>query len=392
MTDLPIRLKGMTWGHPRGIDPLRAVSRVMRERGIDVQWDERSLQGFEEASIAELASRYDMIAIDHPFMGMAYEQAALQPVDTILGDAFTNELQQFSVGPGYASYLWRERLWAVPIDAAAQVAALRQDLLANADLAAPASWAEVFSLAESLPVGQKIGLAANPTHLLLAFATICHAVSDNKSSLSDLRPGWWRDDGIDIPTAKAGLELLRQLMDVVHPLSWSADPIDLFEHMVREDDIVYTPVAFGYSNYARAQNGGSALSFRAVPSMEGSVGAGMLGGVGLAVSRRCTEIQAVGEYLRFVACADIQAGLYLDAGGQPAHRAAWTRPETEKICPHFFGATLASLDKSFMRPRIPAYPSFQRDGGKLLYSLLHEQKTADMDIITALNKLWVGIP
>src|ERR1700761_1451878 len=123
-----ISLRGMTWSHPRGLDPLVACVAPLRDLGVDVTWDARSLQGFEEASIQQLASQYDLIAIDHPFMGDAYRQKALQPVDRVVGEDFAAELRQSSVGPSFRSYLWHDRLWAVPIDAAAQVAAFRADL------------------------------------------------------------------------------------------------------------------------------------------------------------------------------------------------------------------------------------------------------------------------
>ena len=123
------RLRGMTWSHPRGLDPLLASVPSLEELGVAVTWDARSLQGFEEASIERLASEYDLIAIDHPFMGDAFAQGALQPVDSIVGEAFVAELKANSVGPSFESYLWNGRLWAIPVDAAAQVAAFRADLL-----------------------------------------------------------------------------------------------------------------------------------------------------------------------------------------------------------------------------------------------------------------------
>src|SRR3954454_16362600 len=92
------RLRGMTWSHPRGLDPLLAAGPPLKELGVAVIWDARSLQGFEEASIERLASEYDLIAIDHPFMGDAFAQGALQPVDSIVGEAFVAELKANSVG------------------------------------------------------------------------------------------------------------------------------------------------------------------------------------------------------------------------------------------------------------------------------------------------------
>jgi multiple sugar transport system substrate-binding protein len=390
MNDTSMQLRGMAWDHPRGIDPLRATAQWLEKQGVRVHWAARSLQGFEEASIAQLAAEYDLIAIDHPFMGDAFRQGALQPVDEILDSSFMLELQRNSVGASYESYRWRNKLWAVPIDAAAQVAAFRPDILTTQGGVAPQTWDEVFHLAAKLRAGLKIALPANPTHILLAFATICHTVAADGRVQDDLRPGWWRDDGIDPQTADEALNLLRRLLDIVHPMSWDADPIMIFEHMVRHDDIVYTPIAFGYSNYARASSFDRPLSFRGVPSMDGSVIGGMLGGVGLAASRRCVSTDAVATALHFIAGGAVQRGLYAQSGGQPAHRSAWTDAGVNSICPNFFEPTLASLDRSFVRPRISAYPAFQRDGGLLLHKLLRSS-ASNAEVIDALNGAWMQL-
>jgi multiple sugar transport system substrate-binding protein len=384
---MSIALKGMTWSHPRGVRPLLAAAEVLKTRGIDVQWDARSLQGFEEASIAELAERYDMIAIDHPFMGRAFEQGALARVDEIVGEAFVAELRASSVGPSFDSYIWNDALWAIPVDAAAQVAAYRHDLLAKHGLNAPRSWDDVFALIDALPP-ESVAMPANPTHLLLAFATICEAVSNVAGVQGDLRPNWWRDDGIERQTALDALAILRRFMARVHPMSWTSDPIEVFDRATSTDEIAYVPIAFGYSNYARAADVERPLHFTAVPSGDGDVGSGMLGGVGLCVSRRCQSPEAVAEVLRFVAGGATQTGLYLEAGGQPAHRDAWTSAATERVCPNFFGSTLPSLDRSFVRPRLAAYPGFQRDGGKLLYDLLRQPGMSDEAIIGAFDDMW----
>lgn len=386
-----ITLKGMTWSHPRGLDPLLAASEAIRKEGINVQWDARSLQGFEEASIEDMTREYDLIAIDHPFMGKAFEQGALMPLDALLGASTMAMLRASSVGVSLDSYVWKGAVWAVPVDAAAQVSAARVDLLAHYGSGFPQTWDEVFVLCDRLPASVYVAVPANPTHLLLAFATICQAVSDDRTVQTDLRPGWWTNEGFAREAALAALRLMRRFMSYVHPISWESDPIEIFEHMARHDDIAYTPVAFGYSNYARPAAGQQPLHFRGVPVIKHGPGSGMLGGVGLAVARRCEgthAMDAIGTFLKFVSNATVQSGLYLDAGGQPAHRAAWDAPRTEVVCPHFFADTLASLDASFVRPRIAAFPAFQRQGGVLLHTLLQDTKSADEDIVQQLNALW----
>jgi multiple sugar transport system substrate-binding protein len=65
-----IKLRGMTWNHPRGYDPMVAVSAIWKDRtGVEIDWDKRSLQDFESYPVEELAARYDFIVIDHPHVG-----------------------------------------------------------------------------------------------------------------------------------------------------------------------------------------------------------------------------------------------------------------------------------------------------------------------------------
>ncbi|TIU26397.1 MAG: carbohydrate ABC transporter substrate-binding protein, partial [Mesorhizobium sp.] len=65
-----VSLKGMTWNHPRGYDPMVACSRLWQEKtGVSIEWEKRSLQDFESFSVEELARAYDLIVIDHPHVG-----------------------------------------------------------------------------------------------------------------------------------------------------------------------------------------------------------------------------------------------------------------------------------------------------------------------------------
>src|SRR6185437_13848197 len=76
------KLKGMTWNHPRGFDPMVETSRIWRDKtGVDIEWDKRSLQDFESFPVEELARAYDMIVIDHPHVGQITAENCLAPLD-----------------------------------------------------------------------------------------------------------------------------------------------------------------------------------------------------------------------------------------------------------------------------------------------------------------------
>ncbi|MFY9511985.1 MAG: carbohydrate ABC transporter substrate-binding protein, partial [Rubrivivax sp.] len=118
------RLRGMTWDHPRGVDPLVACATLWQQRsGVAIDWERRSLQDFESFPVDELARRYDLIVIDHPHVGQVMRENCLRPFD----GAGLAGIADGSVGASYNSYHWQGRQWALPIDAATQVQAWRPD-------------------------------------------------------------------------------------------------------------------------------------------------------------------------------------------------------------------------------------------------------------------------
>ncbi len=62
-----ITLKGMTWDHPRGYDPMIATSREFNKNHsgkIELQWEKRSLQAFADRPIQNMTNEFDLIVID----------------------------------------------------------------------------------------------------------------------------------------------------------------------------------------------------------------------------------------------------------------------------------------------------------------------------------------
>ncbi|MGH8262594.1 MAG: carbohydrate ABC transporter substrate-binding protein, partial [Steroidobacteraceae bacterium] len=82
-------LRGMAWDHPRARNPLEAISAAWsKERGVPVRWDARPLKYFEDQPLEELATSYDLVLIDHPFVGTAATSGLIAPVDDFVDAAY----------------------------------------------------------------------------------------------------------------------------------------------------------------------------------------------------------------------------------------------------------------------------------------------------------------
>ncbi|SDD79307.1 multiple sugar transport system substrate-binding protein [Paracoccus isoporae] len=337
MTDL----RGMTWNHPRGYDPMVAVSAAWaREHGVTLHWDKRSLQDFESFPVEKLARDYDLIVVDHPHVGQITAEGCLHP----LPDA--PDIAQASVGLSYPSYRWQGRQWAYPIDAAAQVQAIRPDLIDTP----PANWDAVLRLAQS----GKVALPLRAPHSLMCFITL--AANDGHKVRTD-GPGPFVDRAGGI----AALERLAALAELVDSACYGWDPIDVLGRMSRTDEIACVPLVYGYVSYARADSPGHRLSFHDIPETTRGAGVGgsALGETGIAVSAFSAAPEAAIAFARHVAGPEIQRSLYARSGGQVGHGAAWHDPVVDEAAGQFYSGTARTLEAAVLRPRHDGYMPFQ---------------------------------
>ncbi len=357
-----VTLKGMTWDHARGYEPVRVASDAFRRLYPDVriEWEKRSLKDFGDYPVDALARAYDLIMIDHPHVGISSAQGVLLPLDLHLPAAYLADQAAHTVGPSHRSYRWNGHQWALAVDAAAQVASYRPDLLGAEQL--PRTWQEVVELARSLPAGRKIGWPLCPTDAMCSFLTLC-AGAGGDAFFSETA-------GIPRPVGEAALERMLGLLPLLHESSLASNPIRMYDRMAQEDDIVYVPLAFGYSNYARSGFAEKLLRFANIPSETGAPTGALLGGVGIAVSASSRAIPPAVEFARFLADGELQRTLYAEHDGQPGHAAAWRDAEVNRYTHGFFADTYETLAASYLRPRHAAFPAFQERAGVLLHEAL----------------------
>jgi multiple sugar transport system substrate-binding protein len=357
-------LRGMTWKHDRGLAPLLATAARWSETHPDVriEWEARSLQGFADHPIRGLAEEFDLLVLDHPFMGTVATGGYLVPLDTHIAPEVLSRLRSETVGASHESYFYRGHQWALAIDAAAQVAGYRQDLLEAAGAAVPSTWDEVFKLA---PIRKGFVTAPLlPVDSFCSFLTLCTSLGETPFAAGS-------GQVVGKHAGQSALQQLQALGEFAVKEAQQMNPIAVWERMSSSDEIAYCPIAFGYSNYARPGYRRAPIHFTNIPSRPPRGPAGsVLGGAGLAISARCQELSAAVDYAVWVASAECQKTIYVRSGGQPGNRKAWIDPLVNEISNHFFAATLPTLEQAFLRPRFAGVVEFQTQASFLISDFL----------------------
>ncbi|WP_214471227.1 extracellular solute-binding protein [Mesorhizobium sp. dw_380] len=368
-------LKGMTWSHPRGYDPMVACSAQWKQKtGIAIEWDKRSLQDFETFPVEELARAFDLIVIDHPHVGQITGERCLEPLDIAGRETECAALASGSVGKSYPSYNWQGRQWAFPIDAASQVQAWRPDALD----APPARWSEVLDLARQ----DRVLLPLRPPHSLMVFYTLAGNLGRPCSTGSS-------HDLIDMETGSEVFEAMREIASLVEPACFDMDPIAVSEQMAEAGSrIVCAPLIYGYVSYAMAGFRANRLAFADIPVIgsNGPIGSA-LGGTGIAVSAFSIARDAAIDFAYWIASGDVQRGAYAAAGGQPGHAAAWEDQQVNIATGNFYRDTRATLEAAWVRPRHDGYMAFQQAASDRIIAGLTSRHRAGQ-VVADLNRLF----
>ncbi len=371
-------LRGVTWDHARGYRPLEATARRFGDLhpGVEIAWDRRPLRAFEEAPLAQLAADYDLLLIDHPFVGQAARHRLLLPLDEHLPADFLADQAPNAVGASHASYTLGGHQWALAIDAAAPVACWREDLLAQLGLAPPRTWDEAMALARD----GRVEVPAAPVNCLMNFYALCLALGETPFATTA---------GVVSPDiGHAALAHLRELLTLCDPACRERNPIASLDRLADAANtrLAYCPLTYGYSNYARAGFAAHRLRFGEPPAFRGAPLVTVLGGAGLAVSALRPRAAASFDFARFVASPEIQRTLYTRSGGQPGHRSAWLDAGNNRLTGDFFARTLPALDRAWVRPRHAGHPAFQQRAGPVVHAALRGT-LADAEALARLDQL-----
>lgn len=376
---MKMELKGITWAHSRGYTPLVACAQRFNElhAHINITWHKRTLQEFADFPLEKLAHEYDLLVIDHPWVGCAAATGCVLPLDEYLPARFLSDQLQHSVGASHTSYQYNYHQWALAIDAATPVASYRKDLLEENDISIPETWEQLLALASR----GKVAVPAIPIDLLMNFYMFCIA--------SGSRPFGNREEVVDFNTGLQALEMMKALWSLVDEKMFDCNPIAVAELMSNTNNYWYCPFAYGYSNYSRRGYAAYPLHYTDLISIKNSSDKlqSVLGGTGLAVSAFSSNRQEALQFAEWVASSGVQTGLYTQVGGQPGYLTAWMDQSNNNDTLNYFNATLPALQRAYVRPRYNGYLHFQDHAGLPVQQYLRGEKMANI-VLEEINDLY----
>ncbi|MGC6432219.1 MAG: ABC transporter substrate-binding protein [Jejuia sp.] len=377
MSSERVQLKGITWNHSRGFTSVVATAQRFCELNpnVDIVWEKRSLQAFADEPIDQLAKRYDLLIIDHPWAGFAGKNNVILPLDEYLPKAFLKDLEENTVGRSHESYSSNGHQWALAIDAATPVASSRPDIFEQKGLELPKTYDDLLALAKK---GLVI-MPGIPQDTLMNFYMMCSNLGEEVCTSPDYVIS--EDIGVQ------ALKMLRELAVEMDPQIFDWNPIQIYEAMTLTDKYAYCPWAYGYTNYSRNGYARKLLHFHDMVEINGVGAISTLGGTGLAVSAQTKDIETVMKYVEYTGSEACQKTLFFDNGGQPGHRKAWTDEHTNEVSANFFKNTLPALDRAFLRPRYNGHMYFQDRAGNPIREYMMNGGN-EKALLKSLNKLY----
>jgi multiple sugar transport system substrate-binding protein len=372
-----IILKGITWGHSRGITPLLAFSQRFSELNpsIEIQWTKRSLQEFADFPLEKLTQQYDLLIIDHPWVGCAAATESVLALEQYISQEYLKDQLENSVGGSHQSYAFNQHQWALAIDAATPAASYRADLFEKNNATLPLTWDELISLAND----GKVAVPAIPIDLLMNFYMFCIAKGET--------PFNNEEEVIGLETGKAALTMMHELYSRVDKKMFELNPIGVAELMTKSDDYWYCPFAYCYSNYSREGYAEKILTYADMVQFNNIRFRSTIGGTGLAISAFSQHKDIAIEFATSIVSSKCQSTFYVENGGQPGHKAAWISQKNNILCNDFFETLLPVMENGFIRPRYNGYLYFQDHAGDHIHQyLLHGGD--EEDVLNQINCLY----
>jgi multiple sugar transport system substrate-binding protein len=285
------------------------------------------------------------------------------PLEEVFGSDVIATIGASTIGPSMASYCVGDRHWALPLDAASQVMAVRSGSLGQP---VPATWDEVLQLSR---MTHKVALSLAGPHAFLSLLSIATAFGEPPAE-KDANVLMSTDIGIAV------YELMADLASRSPQSVRALNPISILAHMAAHEDIVLCPLIYGYVNYAAPKSGHHICFHDAPRATPGGRLGSTLGGTGIGISTLCDVTPALKRHLLWLMGEDAQTRFIPDHDGQPSLRAAWYDSAVNKRWGNFYANTAATLETAYVRPRHNGYIAFQGWASEVLRNAFDEKRPA----------------
>lgn len=378
-----IALKGIAWDHPRGYEPLIAASNSFKlnNPNVDITWDVRSLKEFGDMPIEDLIEAYDFITIDHPYMGQADKNGLLLKLEEYIAADTLDVLKSQSLGRCFEVYQYNTHTYALPIDAAALVASYRKDKIEALGAELPRTRDQLIPFYKKLPTEFSVAWALCPTDIWCTFLSLC---AQNGGI------NFIKNQTLDVKVGSAAIDEIKHHLDYIHPESLNWNPIQILDRMGNEDNIIYSPYLFGYTNYSRKDYTKHLVHFTNSPIGNKQHISTIMGGVGLAASALTKHPKTASEFLAYIASAEVQKGIFTKHGGQPANRLAWENDANNILCNNFFMNTATTIQNAYIRLQHAGWNQFQEQGAAIIHDAIVTGKDSNKTM-KQLNQLYKSI-
>ena len=273
----------------------------------------------------------------------------------------------------FDSYTYAGRQWALPIDAATQVMASRPDLMCDI---IPDTWEDVVSL----PNKYSVALSLAGPHAILTLFSIAVSLGAEPGAEQLLFPP---------KLGEAALEILDAVYQRTAAASHLFSPIDILETMATSDNLAFCPLIYGYVNYATTSDSARrVISFSNAPRITGSsIRGSVLGGTGIGLSKHCEVSRELLSHLHWLMSDETQTTFIPAHDGQPSARMAWNDYKVNSAWGDFYGSTLETIERAYVRPRYAGYIEFQKAASHIVRTGL-ETGASYSSTVQALEKVF----
>lgn len=365
---LSTQLRGITWNHPRGILPFVESSALYAERNqVAVEWEAFDWDEFRERQFKELGKAspyYDLIQYDHPWVGTYSSNQWLEPMDDYLSEEKKRYLDAEIPKVVVDSYIWKEKLWALPVDMGAHVSLWRKEVLDSLGLGVPQSWEDVLETGKVLTecgYPRPYGFANKTYQGFLFFLELLAELGGIEEGFSKA----FKSDKV-----VRALALMSELATFTHPDSIRWNPWDVVRAVADQDSVVAAPSVFGYVDAVTKYRFSETLTTQLVPRLdETGMRSSILGGVGMGINHATRKKRESFEYCWFNLERET-CQMILENNGQPAVRV----PSSSERIDDYMSALRRNVEVAFVRPRFSAWPNVEKEMGLVISDFLQGKK------------------